>query len=210
MLKFAVAGAVLMFGLPQRAGVAAPRDECVDCPVSTSTTARRSSRKSATSSSLANEAPIDVPAGREERSTAALPRFRLRRLRAAAEVRQPGGRQEGPQHRSFARHQHQDRGAGGHPRQGNQSPRHPQERDPPHRRGPAQPHHHRKRNPLRPARPGRAPRVEFITHNTASVERPDTDHRAGRTPRRHGAAAAAACSATATCRRRSAFAVVRG
>ena len=218
MLKFAVAGACCARSrrtMCRRS--AAPRDEdCVDCPASKTTTAKRSSRKSATSivrfrtklrstlrgrpPRLRTQAPYRNQAQpRVDPQRHAAPR-RMRRLRAAAEVRQPGGRQEGPQRRSFARHQHPDRGAGRHPRQGNQSPRHPQERDPPRRRGPAQPHHRRKRNPLRPARPGADPRR---IHHRTNIKR-----WSGRTPSPFrctraisaSAAIAAACSVpTARC-----------
>jgi hypothetical protein len=66
MLKFAVAGAVLMFGLigssaPVFAGPAI--DECVDCPVSPKYDSEEVVEKIRNNqSSLANESPIDVPA----------------------------------------------------------------------------------------------------------------------------------------------------
>jgi hypothetical protein len=68
MLKFAIAGAVLMFGLaassaPAFAGPAA--DECVDCPVSPKYDSDEVVEKIRNNkSSLANEAPIDVRSGR--------------------------------------------------------------------------------------------------------------------------------------------------
>ncbi len=68
MLKFAIAGAVLMFGLaassaPVFAGPAI--DECVDCPVSPKYDSDEVVEKIRNNNSpLANEAPIDVPAGR--------------------------------------------------------------------------------------------------------------------------------------------------
>ena len=218
MLKFAVAGAVLMLGSrrSQRAGLrrAARSTTAPIARCRRPTTAKRSSRKSATSSvrfrtrrrsTFGPAAATTNPGAMPKPGAAAnLPQrhaapLRMRRLRAAAEVRQPGGRQEGPQHRSFARHQHPDRGAGRHPRPGNQSPRHPQERDPPRRRDPAQPHHRRKRNPLRPARAG-ATRVEFITHHYRVVERPDTITVPVRRAASASAATAAACSVpTARC-----------
>ena len=70
MLKFAIAGAVLVFGLaaasvPTLAGPAI--DECVDCPVSDKYDSQDVVQKIRdTKQSLANEAPIDVPAGRRE------------------------------------------------------------------------------------------------------------------------------------------------
>lgn len=68
MLKFAVAGAVLMFGLigssaPVFAGPAI--DECVDCPVSPKYDSDEVVEKIRNKRSIANEAPIDVPAGRK-------------------------------------------------------------------------------------------------------------------------------------------------
>ena len=67
MLKFAIAGAVLMFGLaassaPVFAGPAA--DECVDCPVSTKYDSDEVVEKIRNNNSIANEAPIDLPVGR--------------------------------------------------------------------------------------------------------------------------------------------------
>ena len=68
MLKFAIAGAVLALGLaatsaPAFAGPAV--DECVDCPVSDKYDSEDVVQKIRNvKRSLANEAPIDVPAGR--------------------------------------------------------------------------------------------------------------------------------------------------
>jgi hypothetical protein len=68
MLKFAIAGAVLVFGLaaasaPAFAGPAI--DECVDCPVSDKYDSEDVVQKIRNvKRSLANEAPIDVPGGR--------------------------------------------------------------------------------------------------------------------------------------------------
>jgi hypothetical protein len=70
MLKFAVAGVMLVFGLaassvPAFAGPAI--DECVDCPVSDRYDSEDVVEKIRNiKRSLANEAPIDVPAGRRE------------------------------------------------------------------------------------------------------------------------------------------------
>jgi hypothetical protein len=69
MLKSAVAGAVLMFGLiassaPALAGPAI--DECIDCPVSPKYDSEEVVEKIRNNKSLlANEAPIDVAAGRK-------------------------------------------------------------------------------------------------------------------------------------------------
>jgi hypothetical protein len=70
MLKFAITGAVLVFGLtahsvPVFAGPAI--DECVDCPVSDKYDSEDVVQKIRNvKRSLANEAPIDIPAGRRE------------------------------------------------------------------------------------------------------------------------------------------------
>ena len=70
MLKFAVAGAVLVFGLaaasvPAFAGPAI--DECIDCPVSDKYDSEDVVKKIRNvKRSLANEAPIDVSTGRRE------------------------------------------------------------------------------------------------------------------------------------------------
>jgi hypothetical protein len=70
MLKFAVAGAVLIFGVaaasvPALAGPVI--DECVDCPVSDKYDSEDVVKKIRDDKrSLANEAPIDVPGGRRD------------------------------------------------------------------------------------------------------------------------------------------------
>ncbi len=127
MLKFVIAGAALMFGLaassaPVFAGPAA--DECVDCPVSPKYDSDEVVQKiRSNKSSLANEAPIDV---RTTRTRAA--RSRDSDCADCAPRRKYDSQQVIKKVRNvdqFARHQHPDRGAVRHPRQGNQKPGHP-------------------------------------------------------------------------------------
>jgi hypothetical protein len=67
MLKFAVAGVVVMLGLAatHAPAAAAPREDCTDCPASKTYDSEEVIEKIRNiKRSLPNEAPIDVPAGR--------------------------------------------------------------------------------------------------------------------------------------------------
>ena len=194
-----------------------PRDEeCTDCPVSKTTTAKRSSRKSSRQKTL-------VPTRRRSTFGPAAATTRPRHIRHTRRGH-ASYRSATPRHGECAdcapRRKYDSQEVVrkvrtvDHSRvintrtvvparsrvKRNQSSRRPQQRGPPHRRDPAQPHRRRKRNPLRPPHPGCAPPSNSSPTNYQRRGAAGFDHRSGLcravrgTARRYGRSARA-CSA---------------
>ena len=190
LLKFVVAGAVLMLGLSAPTFAAPRNQECVDCPISNKYDSEEVVEKiKRIKKTLANEEPIDVRAGRADYETGRIRHTGRGSKAVPATPNAPTARRGGntTARRSSRRSATSTVRASSTPGPWCRSARRiketnhlvdPRERDPQRRRDPAQSHHCRKRNPLRPPRAGRDP-VDFVTHDYRVVERPDFDHRSG-------------------------------